>query len=555
LQPDDSKDPVTLPKPIRILLGLSAFFVASIAAVILLSVYFAGQDLDPLPSHAVSEESRSAIDSVDAAFERDWADKEISPVPNASTHTVVRRLSLALTGAVPSLEELRRLETLPDDADPVQSWLDHLFADPRYHGYFAERLARTYVGVDPGPFLVFRRRRLVNWLADQLEANRPYDALVRDIVASEGLWTSNPETNFVTVTIVEGGDKGPDEAKLAGRTSRAFLGISLDCMQCHDDKFGDHWKQEHFHQFAAFYGQAEMGLTGVRENGSKEYETRYLGQADPDVITASVPFQEDLLPEDGTRRSRLARWITDDRNEAFARATVNRTWALLTGRPLHDPVDDIPLEGPFPAGLQELADSFVENNHDLQGLIRLIAASRPFRLDSSTAEAATPVTQAQDAAWAAFPVTPLRPEQVAGSIIQSASLQALDRGAHIISKLRRFGETQDFVKRYGDQGEDEFREEAGTIPQRLLLMNGKLVSERTKPNPIMNSSTRVAQYAGSDQDAIDAAFLTALTRLPNEEESAHFSALLEGKKANARQLAMEDIYWALINSTEFSWNR
>ena len=121
--------------------------------------------------------------------------------------------------------------------------------------------------------------------------------------------------------------------------------------------------------------------------------------------------------------------------------------------------------------------------------------------------------------------------------------------------MPRFGETRDFVKRYGDPGEDEFDEKSGTIPQRLLLMNGKLVEERTKPDPIINSSTRLANYAPSDSATLDAAFLAILTRYPLPEERTHFTALLAGEKNNARERAVADLYWTLINSTEFSWNR
>lgn len=547
---------MNLPRPVRVLIGIFVVLVIAIGGSIALAIYFDARESDSLAGREIPRDWQVEIDRINEEFESHWETEQISPAPPADSHTLVRRLSLAMTGATPSLEELRLLERLPGEADPVQSWLDHLFDDPRYHNYFAERLARAFVGVEPGPFLVYRRRRMVNWLADQLEANRRYDALVRDLIAAEGIWTSNPEANFITVSVVQGGNnEGPDEMKLAARTSRAFLGISLDCMQCHDDKFGDHWKQEHFHELAAFYAQAEVSLTGIREKRSKDYETRYLGQADAEVVDEAVPFQPELLPEGGNRRARLARWVTHEENRAFARAMVNRTWALLLGRPLNEPVDDIPLEGPYPVGMEALTDLFIRSGHDLQALIRGIAASAPFHRSSQSADPIHPVTQEQEAAWAAFPITPLRSEQVAGSIIQAASLQALDRDSHIIHRIRRFGETQDFVKRYGDQGENEFLEEAGTIPQRLLLMNGKLVSERTKPNPIMNSTTRLAHYASTDTDAIEAAFLATLTRFPSEEESAHFAMLLDETSDNQRERVMEDIYWALINSTEFSWNR
>jgi len=543
-------------RSVRISLGLALTTGLAIAAGVGLSRHFEGWQLPRLPSWSDPAEIAPAVAAVDEAFSRAWEKEGVTPTPPAEVRTMARRLSLALTGAPPSLEELRRLERLPADADPVQSWLDHLLTDRRYAAYFAERFARAFVGVEPGPFLVYRRRRLVNWLTDQLAANRPYDELVRELVAADGIWTTNPATNFVTNSIVQGGDdEGPDPVTLTTRTSRAFLGISLDCVQCHDDHFGDRWKQEDFHQLAAFYGQAEMSLTGVRDERSRDYEARYLGESEPETVPAAVPYRPELLPERGDRRNRLARWITHPDNDAFARAAVNRTWALLFGRPLAEPVDDIPLEGPHPPGLQELAEVFVESDHDLRVLIRVIAASAPFRLDSRSADPASPVTREQEEAWAAFPVTPLRPEQVAGGVIQAASLQTIDHGSHILHRLRRFGETQDFVTRYGDPGEEEFQEEAGTIPQRLLLMNGKLVHERTEPNAVMNAATRLAHYAPSDAKAIEAAFLATLTRQPTEEESAHFTGLLHGATGAERERIMQDVYWALVNTTEFSWNR
>ncbi|MDF1740864.1 MAG: DUF1549 domain-containing protein [Verrucomicrobiales bacterium] len=540
----------------RILIRLGALLVLVIAAIITLTWYLGSEDLAPLPSAEASDSLKESTARLNAAFETSWKALELESAPQALDHTIARRLSLALTGAAPSLEELRRFEKLAEGGDPTQSWLNHLFADQRYTNYVAERFARAFVGVGPGPFIIYRRRRMVNWLSEQLAMNRPYDELVSDLIASEGTWTTNPETNFITVSVIQDGDnKGPDEVKLAARTSRAFLGISLDCVQCHDDKFGDRWKQEDFHELAAFYGQADMTISGVREKSEKNYETAYKGKKDPSVVEPGVPFSEELKPEDGSRRKQLAEWITNGNNRAFARATVNRAWALLFGRPLVDPVDDIPLEGPYPAGFETLTDEFVKSGHDFRYLLRLIAASAPFQRASDSGNPDKPVTVEQEAAWAAFPVTPLRPEQVAGSIIQSASFRALDGDAHIIDKLRRFGETNDFVKRYGDQGENEFQEESGTIPQRLLLMNGKLVGERTGENPVMNSSTRVAHYSSSEKQAVDAAFLALLTRLPTPEESDHFAASLEKKNPKAKARASADLYWALINSTEFSWNR
>jgi hypothetical protein len=148
-------------------------------------------------------------------------------------------------------------------------------------------------------------------------------------------------------------------------------------------------------------------------------------------------------------------------------------------------------------------------------------------------------------------MTRLRPEQVVGGLLQAASVTTIDSESHILVRLARYGSQNEFVQRYGDSGEDEFDGKGGTIPQRLLLMNGKLVHEKTKED-IFNAATRIAWMAPDDRRAVEAAYLTVLTRRPTAEEAAHFEKLLAEPGAK-RTERLEDLYWALINSSEFSW--
>jgi hypothetical protein len=187
----------------------------------------------------------------------------------------------------------------------------------------------------------------------------------------------------------------------------------------------------------------------------------------------------------------------------------------------------------------------------LQRLIRLIAASEAFGRDSRAEFA---ITEKHEAAWAVFPLSRLRPEQMAAAVIQAASLTTIDGQAHVISQIAKFGQTRDFVSRYGDLGEDEFADRGSTIPQRLLMMNGKLVKERTDNNPVNSAATRIAMLSGSLEKQVEAAYLAILTRRPTEEELSHFVGRLKDREDRNRAQAMEDLYWALINSTEFSWN-
>jgi hypothetical protein len=192
---------------------------------------------------------------------------------------------------------------------------------------------------------------------------------------------------------------------------------------------------------------------------------------------------------------------------------------------LVEPVDAIPINGPFPPGIEELADDFIKNNYDVQRLIRVIVASKPFQLDSRWANSTeqvdllengehvsvdTQIAQLCEQSWAAFPMTQLRPEQMAACIHQACRLKTIDASSSILSQLELFGSVNDFTNAYGDRGEDEFIEQSVTIPQRLLMMNGNFLAERIDHNPIMNASTRIASLARDDATAIDNAFLATL---------------------------------------------
>lgn len=504
-----------------------------------------------LPSHELAGIQKAAR-AVDAEFEADWALKELRSSGRADDLTIARRLSLALTGSIPSLQEVRVLESV-QGGDTVQWWLSHLLADRRTSDYLAERLVRVYVGIETGQLIIYRRRRLVDWLSGLIRENRPYDQIARSLINSTGIWTTNPAVNFVTVTNNNG--KGPDEAKLAARVSRAFLGVQMDCVQCHDGKLGSTWKQADFHQLAAYFGKAKFQLNGVRDDPKQKYKVRYLGETEEEVVPTMVPWKPELLPQKGPPRDRLASWVTSKDNRPFARTLVNRMWALLFNRPLISPVDDIPLGGPFPPGMEALADDLIAHDFDLHRLIRVIAATQVFQQSSRSADPSHPATEAAEKCWAVFPVTRLRPEQMAGSVIQAASLSTIDAETHVLFRIKRDLDVANFVKRYGDSGEDTFEDAGGTIPQRLLLMNGNMVTDNTRGNPLVNAGTRIGMLAPDNPTAVEAAYLSIFTRRPTAAESDHFIHLLtEARSTKARNNAMSDLYWTLMNATEFSWN-
>ena len=534
--------------------GKRALPLCIVAGVLCLVAYAARSPLRrEKPEQTVIDDSDhvGTLLAADRILSQRWLESGVTPAQPADELTVLRRLSLELHGSIPSLEEIRIFEA---DSGPhrLERWAQRLLNDRRFADYFAERLARVFVGADKGQFVLFRRDRFHSWLADQLHENRPYDQIVRDIISEQGLWTGMPATNFVTAAVADG---VLDRNELAGRTVRAFLGQRIDCAQCHNHPFAE-WKQSQFEGLAACFGQVQIAAVGIEDNPKLTYEVEDRTTLDKREVDPAVPFDSQLLPDEGTQRQRLAAWVTNPENRRFERATVNRVWGLVFGRPWMEPVDDMPNPEPFSETdlLDVLGRDFREHNYDLKRLIGLITALQAYRLSSEhPAWDSGENAEAVDENWAAFPITRLRPEQIIGSMSQAASLKTADRNSHLLIRTIRMFREIDFVKDYGDLGDNELTDRSGTIPQALLRMNGRFSRENSATGPVSASGRISAMAPGTDR-CLELCFLVCLTRRPTAEEYAALSPAFEGVSNDERAKAVEDVYWSLFNSPEFSWN-
>ena len=548
---------ITMLWPILVVFGVLALTTAASRTPV--------KPLVPDASGAAIQDLDVAIAGANTELARLWEELGIEPAQPADELTIFRRLSLALHGTIPSLEEIRLFEGDPRP-DRLRHWTASMLGDNRFADYFAERLARGFVGVEQGQFLIFRRDRFTDWLRKQLRNHTPYDEIVRNMIQSEGVWTGRGEVNFITSAFA---NDEFDANKLTARTVRAFLGQRMDCAQCHDHPY-DHWKQTEFEGLAAHYGQVQLTLAGLVDDAEKDFVIQDAETLDDRTIPPQVPFNPEWIGDAKGRRAKLANWVTHPENRRFERAVVNRVWGLMFGKPFASdrPVDDLPDPDTNEALalLDRLGADFRTHDCDLRRLVQVIAGSRAFRMDSihpldAELEAQDIMSERRDAVgeelqsvrdhWAVFPLIRLRPEQVIGAMLQSHHLHTIDQNSHLIVRFLRFIREQDFVDEFGDPGVDELQDRAGTIPQALLRMNGQFARELTEVNPFF-APGRIMGVAGTPERLLETCYLVCLTRRPTEAERGYFLPLLEEKQK--RDQMTQDLFWTLFNSPEFSWN-
>jgi hypothetical protein len=499
------------------------------------------------------------VEKIDRFFQSRWADERIEPAERADELQVLRRLSLALWGAIPSLAEIREFEA-DLSPDRIRRWTVRLIADRRFAEYFADRLAVAFSGDFEQKVPTFSQARFAAWLSDRLAAGTPYDEIVRQMISEVGPPTTNGAANFITAELVQG-DQFAN--RLAARSARAFLGQRIDCAECHDHPFDD-WTQADFEGLAAYFSQVQTRAAGIEDEPGRAHEVEDRKTLEKRVVEPRVPFHPEWLGEHHSSRRRLAEWMTHRDNRRLRRAISNRVWGLLFGRPYVSPVDSIP--DPVEPGQEEasqsrseedesdlldlLADDLRDHGGDLRRLVLVIASSRVFQLSSAHPHNdSVSESERLSALWAVFPLTLLRPEQLGLSLEQAASLSALRAGESVVTRVRREQWMRRFIEQYGAFGENELDERTDSIPQVMHRMHGRITREKSRAE-WTSAAGRIASLAPSDAECLETCYLVCLT--PPEQE--HFLASLKTAGARNRARVVEDIFWTLFNASEFGWS-
>lgn len=491
---------------------------------------------------ATAADPRALAEKIDARIEARFA--SVKPAASASDSEFLRRAYLDITGRIPTAHDVH--EFLDNrDPDKRAKLIDDLLDTPQHAAHFAAIWRAALVPeTNAIPEARLFRSGFEAWLRAKFRSNTKYDVLVRELLATP--ISGDAESPSPAL-------KKPDEANplaffavkeakpenLAAASSRVFLGVQIECAQCHDHPFAK-WTRDQFWNTAAFFTGVERhgdGLfapiseaVGRREIspgvGKKPVFARFLDDLDPE-------FQSNVSP-----RTVLAKWMTAPENAFFAKATVNRVWGQFFGRGLVDPVDDFRDDNPcsHPELLDELAQAFVASGFDLRFLVKSIGRTKAYGRTSARSDP----SQDDPRSFARAAVRGLTGEQLYDSLVRATGFR--DTG-------RSNSPREQFLTRFAPTGKPS--EPETSIPQALALMNGRFVSDATT---LVSSPTLVAacETPGLElNDRIELLYVATLSRKPTAKDLArmvkHVNDVHETRLADR----LGDVFWVLLNSAEF----
>lgn len=473
----------------------------------------------------------------------------IVPSEVCSDEVFLRRVHIDIVGQLPSPETLadfladetpdkrsRMIDTLLERKEFVEIWVMK----------WSERLQirSSNETISPKSAVLY-----YEWLREQIAAERPMNQVVRELVGSEGGTFASPATNFYQIE--------RDTLKLAENTVQVFVGARMQCAQCHNHPF-DRWTMDDYYGFAAFFSQ--IG----RKNGEDPRETivfnRNNGEINHPVDNRQMPPTylggEVAEIDRGTdRRVALARWLTAPENHWFNQNLSNIVWEHFMGRGITHPVDDVRVSNPpvNPQLLAALADRLVETGYDLKQLVRDICNSRAYQRSTQ----ANPTNADDTTNFSHAHVRRVRAEVMLDCISQVTDTQdkfnGLPRGARAVQIVDGNTSTY-FLTTFGRARRDtvctcEVIMEPN-LSQALHLINGDTTNNKIRQGRLVQ---RLLNDEGkTPAEVIDHLYRACVTRAPTQTELDALMPYVD--EAEDKRQALEDIFWALLNSKEFMFN-
>ncbi len=518
------------------------------------------------PTRHVSSSTKHLDRHINAVLKKEG----IQPSGRSGDTEFLRRVHLDLTGKIPTPEEV--LDFVQDgSANKRRKKIDQLLGSEAYLNYWSGLWVNWLIGRrGDGDD---RRIGLASWVNGALTKNMPYNQFVAELITANGELKDNGAGNYIMRY-----ERSP--AVLTSHSSRLFLGLPMQCAECHDHKT-EVWSQKDFYGIASFFAGIDSEQKGYIQGmdmiGNEKRMENYLITDKPQRALWVERLEEEVAPRflggaayEGAltkKRDALAQWMTDKSNPYFNRAIVNRIWKHFMGRAFVEPIDGFGEENPptNPELLDWLAYDFVIHDYDLQHLMRTILNSETYQRTSKTNKS----NKDDEIYYSHAYVKPLSAEQFFYSLLQATGFERLQKekmnannrqgGEDRRGMLRDLeGRKREHLNRFLfllDNGEmEEIEAFNGTVPQALMMINGEMVNDSASHEEHGGFVNYVLGKWREPVDRVEYFYLNILSRLPTAQEKTYFQRYMERSLYRNKDLAYEDLYWVLLNSAEFSLN-
>jgi hypothetical protein len=520
----------------------------------------------PYPNSIPAERFTARNNFIDDAVFAKLKSLHIEPADLCTDEEFIRRAFLDAIGVLPTPQEVRDFCT-DRDAGRRSTLIDALLERPEFIDYWALQLSdllqnRKERDHDVRGTKGVRAFHL--WIRRQVAVNRPWDELTRDVLAAKGSVNENPAIGYFIVTVGE--NREAERSEVVGSVAQAFLGIRIGCAQCHNHPL-ERYTQDDYYHFAGFFSR--IGFD--RKDPKMGVSSLYVGFRDANRNKGPVGVNQPRTGEfleprpldrsdiaigaDDDPRAKLAAWITDPKNESFSGAMVNRIWKHFLGAGMVEPVDDLRATNPptNPELWKTLNREFVAHRYDMKHLMRVILNSRTYQLSSST----RPGNETDAHFYSHYYARRLAAEVLLDAISQCTGVPDHFPGYPLGMRAVQLPDPalkSHFLTLFGRSERVTAcaceRNGEVTMPQLLHLQNGDSVVQRIGAGE--SRLSKLLKEQKDDNAVMDELFLTAFARrhTENEKDAVHKS-LGDG---SPRDEVFRDLFWALLNSKNFSFN-
>ena len=488
-----------------------------------------------------------AANQIDELVFARWKNLHLLPSEVCSDEEFLRRINLDLTGLLPTPEE-RRLFLADSDPDKRAKRVDDLLQRPEFLDLWVMKWAellqiRTVNGLSSKGLLMYDR-----WLRERVHAGMTIDQIVRELIPATGGTFENPATSYYQTETTP--------QLLAENVAQSFLGTRIQCAQCHNHPF-DRWTMDDYYGFASFFSQ--VGYKQARDpreimifnagTGSLKHPV-----ADRTVVPAYLGAGKAEIPAGADYRAVLSDWLASDANPAFARNLGNVVWAHFFGIGIVEPVDDMRVSNPpsNPQLLQYLGQKLAADGYDIRPLIREICLSRTYQLTASRNES----NRLDERHFSHSKVRRMRAEVLLDCLNQVTESQEEFRGLPRGSRAVQIADGQTpnyFLTTFGRASREtacscEVRT-SPTLSQALHLLNGESTGGKISSGGVVE---RLLQELQDPLLVVGNLYERCLCRQPTSREiEAVKDRLADGRDVRE---ALNDLFWALLNSNEFLFN-